>query len=161
MARTTFALLAALAIALMVPGLAPRAADPAPDGTLSDTSGFERAYGASFYAFDACGGSLTGRLFRGVLLEKFARCPFSSEARDRFARRAKAQGAKSSRAIRDMILAHGGLPVRLEGMPMTCHEFMTSADYQRLRAALDLHVREQSDPVTILPGSCDAAEISP
>jgi hypothetical protein len=60
-----------------------------------------------------------------------------------------------------LIFEVGGLPVRLEGMTMTCHAFAASPAYRRLHDALEAHIRGQSDPATILPGPCDAAEITP
>jgi hypothetical protein len=158
MARMTWVPLAA---ALIASPLAHAAAQRAPADALTDTSGFERSYAASFYQFDACGGSLPGRLFRAVLIRKFAQCPFTAEARERFAQRTKAQAAKSSKSIGEMIIARGGLPVRLDGMTLTCHEFFTGVAYQRLRVALDDYVPGRSDPATIFPGPCDAADITP
>jgi hypothetical protein len=147
----------------LVAGLAPcgRAfADPAP-GTLTDPSKFEHAYGASFYGFDACGESLTGKVFRSVLVDKFAQCPFTPEARQHFAHWTKAQRVKSAKAIDEMIIAHGGLPVRLDGMTMTCHEQLMSPANQQLRAALDRYQNGQTDAASILPAACDAPEITP
>jgi hypothetical protein len=136
-------------------------ADEAPAVTLTDASKFERAYGASFYGFDACGESLTGKEFRSVLVDKFAHCPFSPAARAHFAQWTKAQRAKSAKAIDEMILEHGGLPVRLDGMAMTCHEQLLSPANQQLQAALDRYQQGQADAASILPGPCDAAEIAP
>lgn len=138
--------------------LADEAAAPA---ALTDPSKFEHAYGASFYGFDACGESLTGKEFRSVLVDKFAHCPFTPEARKHFAQWTRAQRAKSTQVIQDMILDHGGLPVRLDGMAMTCHEQLISPANQKLQAELDRYQQGQTDANAILPQSCDAPDISP
>ncbi len=120
MRRSTGMMAAALVSVLALGGRA--LADEAPAPGLTDPSKFEHAYGASFYGFDACGESLTGKQFRSVLVDKFAHCPFTPEARKHFAQWTRAQRAKSTQVIQDMIVDHGGLPVRLDGMAMTCHE---------------------------------------
>jgi hypothetical protein len=148
----------------LVAGLAggwAHADEAAPAGSLTDPSAFERAYGASFYGFDACGESLTGKEFRSVLADKFAHCPFTAEARQHFARWTRGQRAKSTQVIQDMIIEHGGLPVRLDGMALTCHEQFMSPANQQLRAVLDRYQQGQADANAILPGACDAAEIAP
>jgi hypothetical protein len=133
----------------------------APTVPLTDASAFERTYGASFYSFDACGDSLTGQEFRAVLVDRFDQCPFSAEARMHFAEWTKAQRLKSSEVIQEMILEHGGLPVRLNGMSTTCHERFLRPDYQRLQANLEQYRRGHADTAAILHGACNALEITP
>ncbi len=133
---------------------------PAPV-SLANPSAFERTYGASLYIFDACGAELTGKQFRSVLVDKFAHCPFTPEARKHFAQWTRAQREKSVQAIKDMIIARGGLPVRLDGMASTCHEQLASPASQQLLAALDRYQQGQATANSILPGPCDAEEITP
>ncbi len=141
--------------------LAEDAAPAAPAAALTNPSAFERTYGASLYMFDACGAELTGKEFRSVLVDKFAHCPFAPEARKHFAQWTRAQREKSVQAIKDMIIARGGLPVRLDGMTSTCHELLTRPASQQLQAARDRYQQGQADANTVLPGACDAAEITP
>jgi hypothetical protein len=134
-------------------------ADGAPN--LEQTAAFEQAYGLSFYVFDACGDGLAGRVWRRALTERLAQCPFSTEAKERFARRSTAQRLKSSKAIQGMIDEHGGLPVRLDGMSQTCHEQMDSPEYRSLRARLDRYAAGQSPLSEVITAPCDATTIVP
>jgi len=147
--------------AMLVAGRGPLADGSTPTIPLTDASAFERAYGASFYGFDACGDSLTGQEVRAVLVDRFAQCPFSAEARKHFAEWTRAQRLKSSEVIQEMILEHGGLPVRLNGMPTTCHERLLRPDYQRLQANLEQYQRGHADTTAIVHGACNAPEITP
>ena len=45
---------------------------------------FEIGYGMSFPTFDACGDATIGQAFRRAILEHFAQCPFSADARAKF-----------------------------------------------------------------------------
>ncbi len=128
---------------------------------LSDTKAFERAYTTSFYEFDACGDGLTGRLFRKALADRLAHCPFSAEARAKFSQRALALRTKSSAMIESMIGSNGGLPVQLEGMPVTCHEQRSSETFQRLTESLKQYAAGQRGVDTVIPAKCDDAEILP
>ncbi len=138
-----------------------RPAQEVPAQELTNTKAFERAYGTSFYEFDACGDGLTGRLFRKALTDKVAQCPFSAEARATFSTRAAAMRTKSSAAIESMIGSNGGLPVQLEGMPVTCREQRNSETFQRLAEALKQYAGGQRSVDAVIPAKCDAADILP
>ena len=122
---------------------------------------FERAFAVSSYAFDACGDGLGGRLFRRALAEKFAQCPFSPEAQSRFRQRTRAQQAKTRDAIAGMIEQRGGLPMQLDGMPMTCHEQQASDGYRRFRSMLDQYAEGSLPAAAVISAPCDAPDLTP
>lgn len=155
-------LFAAVALSVVTsPMAASRAEDASKMPVLTDPSGFERAYATSFYDFDACGAELTGRIFRDVLAQKFAMCPFSADARARYQRWTGVQRRKASAHIKEMIIQYGGLPTRLDGMKTTCHEQTTSAAFQGLQSQLDGFQRGAVTASAILPAPCDSTEITP
>ena len=139
------------------------AAAQAPPGgpALSHPEAFERAFATSSYTFDACGDPVAGRLFRRVLAERFAHCPFTAEAQSRFRQRTRIQQEKSRRMITEMVETHGGLPMRLDGMAMTCHEQQADGDYRRLRERLDQYARGDLPAEAVIAAPCDAPEITP
>jgi hypothetical protein len=155
-------LLCLLILAGMPTGVGPANADDAPGTpTMERTDAFEKAYGASFYEFDACGDGIAGRIYRSALADKLKQCPFSESAKKRFQARATAQRRKSSQAMAKLIEDHGGLPMRLEGMTRSCREQFDSPEYRQVRSRLDEFSagRLASDAVVTQP--CDAAEINP
>ena len=131
------------------------------DELLTDISAFEQADAASFYQFDACGDGLSGKAFRQALRDKFAHCPFDPAARAAFARRMQLQQRKSSALLAQLIDQHSGLPVQLDGMAQTCHEQRGSPQYGRVQAALAQYGRGEASAESVLPGACDAGEITP
>ena len=133
-------------------------ANPVP---LEATAAFEQAYAASFYTFDACGDGVAGQLYRKALIARFAQCPFTAASRDRFRQRAALQRRKSSALIRQEIEQNGGLPPRLEGMSLTCHEQRTSADYRSFRDRLERFAAGTAVAETVIPEPCGADTISP
>ena len=134
---------------------------PAAEPALEDVLAFERGFAVSLYQFDACGDALTGRLFRRALAERFAHCPFSAEARERFARRTRAEQAKARAMLQAMIEREGGLPLRLEGMAETCHARQASEPYRALRTRLEAYAEGALPAEAILPAACDAPDILP
>jgi hypothetical protein len=154
MRRTRLA--AAAALLLCGPALAQTA--PA---ALDNPDAFERGFALSLYQFDACGDPLAGLLFRRALNARFAQCPFSPAARTRYARRTAAEQAKVDERLRKLIEQRGGLPMRLEGMTMTCRQQQESPDYRALRARLEDFSAGRAPAQTIFPAPCDAAEIVP
>ena len=137
-------------------------AQPSPGGpALSHPEAFERAFATSSYTFDACGDPLAGRLFRRALAERFAHCPFTAEAQSRFRQRTRIQQEKSRRMIADMVETHGGLPMRLDGMAMTCHEQQADGNYRKLRERLDQYARGDLPAEAVIVAPCDAPEITP
>ena len=137
------------------------AATPLRADELKDTSAFERAYATSLYTFDGCGDGLTGRAFRKALDEKFAHCPFTDEARARYRERMALQRRKSSAAIAKMVDANSGLPVRLDGMSMTCREQRASTPFQQLDAQLQQYQAGQISVDAVIPAKCDADNVLP
>lgn len=125
------------------------------------TEAFDRAYAVSFYTFDGCGDGLSGRIFRQALVERFNQCPFTTEAKQRFRQQSVAQRVKSGDVIEAMIEANGGMPVKLAGMTMTCHEQQASPDYQKLRTRLVRYLSALLKAQDIVPSSCDADTITP
>ncbi len=132
-------------------------ADPA----LVITSAFEHADAASFYNLDACGDSLDGRLFRRALLEKFMDCPFSDEARTRFARWSQAELRHSRELMAKVVDDVGGLPERLPGMTETCHEQLSSPAIMQLRSTLQHYAAGEITAAAVLPAACDASSVEP
>ncbi len=128
---------------------------------LDHPDAFERAFATSSYSFDACGDPLAGRMFRRALAEKFAHCPFSPEARSRFRQRTLAQQAKTRDAMASMIESHGGLPMQLDGMSMTCHEQQASDDYKRFRGLLDQYAQGGLPAEAVIAAPCDAPDLAP
>jgi len=122
---------------------------------------FERAFGVSSYAFYACGDSLADRILRRAPVEKFAHCPFSPEARSSFRQRTRAQQAKTRQMMDDMIESHGGLPMRLDGMPMTCREQQATDEYRRFRGRLDQYAQGALTTDTVIAAPCDAPDLAP
>jgi hypothetical protein len=131
------------------------------EGPLQQTNAFERAYGLSFYIFDACGDAVAGRIWRRALVERFGQCPFSAEAQARFKNRSTAQRIKAGKAIQSMIEARGGLPIRLEGMSQTCREQRDSAPYQTLRSRLEAYDDGAIASTALIAAPCDADTITP
>lgn len=135
-----------------------QAADP---GQLDRIAPFEQAYAASFYTFDGCGDGVAGLIYRRALLARFAQCPFAAAARDRFRQHIALQRRKSGELIRQQIQDHGGVPLRLQGMPMTCREQQASATYRSFRDRLEHFAAGTATPESVIPEPCEAGAISP
>ncbi len=147
---------------LLLPVCGPAFAQSASEGpALDHPDAFERAFAVSTYSFDACGDSLGGRLYRRALVEKFAHCPFTPAARSRFQQRSRAEFAKNRDTMASMIEEHGGLPVQLDGMPMTCHEQQASDGYKQFRSALEQYAQGSLSAEAIITAPCDAPDIAP
>jgi hypothetical protein len=129
--------------------------------TLDHPEAFERSYGTSFYTFDACGDALGGRLFRQALVERFNQCPFTAPAKALFRNRILAQRVKSSKMIEHMIEITGGLPLRLEGMAMTCREQQSLPEYVTFRDRLYSFSHGQIAANEIIPAKCEADNVAP
>lgn len=128
---------------------------------LANTAAFERAYGTSFYEFDACGDGLTGRLFRRALTDKLAQCPLTPTARSSYAKRTTAMRTRLSATIEGMVDKNGGLPVQLEGMSNTCHEQRNTEAFQHLTEALRQYGGGQRGIDAVIPAKCDDPDILP
>lgn len=153
---------AALASTLIVFLSSPVVAQaPAEHPALERPEAFERGFAVSFYRFDACGDQLAGRMFRRSLAEKFAQCPFSPEARSRYQERTRAQQAKVQRTMQSMVESLGGLPMRLDGMSMTCHEQRSTSSYKQFRERLEQHSQGNLPADAIFAAPCDAPDIVP
>lgn len=122
---------------------------------------FEQAYAASFYTFDACGDGVAGRIYRSAVVARFAQCPFTDAARTRFRQRTALQRKRSSEQIGKTIAEHDGVPLRLEGMRMTCHEQRSSAEYRATRERLEQYEAGQAASDAVIPEPCGAATFSP
>ncbi len=134
---------------------------PAQAAPPDHTDAFERAYATSFYAFDACGDGVAGRIYRQALSARLGQCPFSDAAKARFRERATMQRRKASGAINAMIEENGGLPNRLDGMTQTCHEQRSSDTYRAVRSRLDDYAAGKAPVAAIVPEPCEAEIISP
>lgn len=152
---------AALAGALAVSLAAGALAQSPPERALDDSEAFERGFAVSLYQFDACGDQVAGRMFRRALAERFARCPFSPEARTRFERRTRAEQAKVRGIMERLVEANGGLPPRLDGMSTTCRQRQASEEYRRFRARLERYAEGSVAADAIIPAPCDAADVLP
>ena len=128
---------------------------------LDHTESFERAFATSAYTYDACGDALAGRNFRRALFERFAQCPFTPAARSRFQQNTDGQLEKSRKMVANMVEIHGGLPMRLEGMSMTCHEQQASDSYRQFRDRLEQYSQGVLTAEAIIPAPCDAPDIVP
>ncbi len=128
---------------------------------LEGPAAFERAFAISLYNFDACGDPLAGRMFRRVLAERFAQCSFSSEARARYQQRIRAEQSKVRDWVESLIETRGGLPIRLDGMSMTCHAQRASDDYRELRDRLEQYAQGKLPAQAIIAAPCDAPDIAP
>ncbi len=122
---------------------------------------FDRSYATSFYTFDACGDAVSGRIYRQALVERFNNCPFTAPAKQRFRQRTAAQRHRSGEVIESMIEAYGGLPIRLEGMAMTCREQQSTRDYLALHARLEQYAQGAIKADAIVPAPCDADVVTP
>ncbi len=152
---------AALVI-LMLSLSGPVFAQSSPEASSLDRpDAFERAFAVSSYSLDACGDSLGGRTFRRALVEKFAHCPFSPAAQSRFRQRIRAQQAKARDMMESMIEEHGGLPMRLDGMPTTCHAQQASDEYQQFRSRLEQYSEGKLPAEAVIAAPCDAADLAP
>jgi hypothetical protein len=137
-------------------------ADEAPEPALLErTDAFDKAYGASFYEFDACGDGIAGRIYRSALVDKLKQCAFSEAARKRFQLRATAQRRKSNQVMAKLIEDNGGLPMRLEGMTRSCREQFDSPEYRLVRSRLDDFSSGKLGSDAVITQPCDAPEITP
>ena len=125
------------------------------------TAAFQQAYGASFYTFDACGDGVAGRIYRRALMARFTQCPFSEAARTRFQQWTALQRERSSRMIAKLIEEHDGVPLRLEGMPMTCREQRADPDYVAVRGRLSHYEVGIAGSDAVIPEGCTASSLSP
>jgi hypothetical protein len=92
-------------------------------------------------------------------VERFAHCPFSAAARDRYQRRTRAQMALVREKMAAMIEANGGLPRELAGMSTTCHRQQASEPYRAFRALLERYAAGGVAAEAVIPAACDAADI--
>ncbi len=149
-------------VAVLLPLCGSAFAQSKPESPVLDHSdAFERAFAVSAYSLDACGDSLGGRLYRRALVEKFAHCPFSPAAQSRFRQRTRAQLAKTRDMMESMIEEHGGLPVQLDGMPMTCREQQASDGYKRFRSLLEQYAEGSLPAEAVIAAPCDAPDLAP
>jgi hypothetical protein len=158
------AIVAIAAASMATPSSAqtPPAAAPATHTeTTPSIQAFQNAYAVSFYGFDACGDQVAGRMFRKALTDKFAACPFAPAIRAHFQQWSTAQRARSSRAIAGLIDRNGGLPVRLDGMSVSCREQRASPTYLALRDRLEQYAAGTVTADAVIPESCDAPVITP
>lgn len=139
----------------------PESPDRSKSAALDRPEAFERAFAISSYSFDACGDTLGGRVFRRALVEKFSHCPFSPEARSRFREQTRAQQVKMRDKMDVMIAEHGGLPMQLDGMPMTCHEQQASDGYKRFHSLLEQYAEGGVPAEAVITAPCDAPDIAP
>ena len=56
---------------------------------------------------------------------------------------------------------HGGLPMHLDGAPMTCREQQAETDYRTFRERLDQCAQGGLTAEAVIPAPCDAPEITP
>lgn len=140
----------------------PVAAQSSPGGpALDHPEPFERAFATSSYTYDACGDSLAGRTFRRVLVERFAHCPFTPAARSHFQQNTRGQSAKSRQMLENIVESNGGLPMRLDGMSLTCHEQQASDTYRQFRDRLEQYSQGSLTAEAVISAPCDAADIAP
>jgi hypothetical protein len=144
------------ALLLLLAGTAP-AQSPA----LENPAAFERGFAISLYQFDACGDALAGRMFRRALAERFAQCPFSTEARNHYQQRTRAEFQRVRERMQRLIEDNGGLPRELVGMGTTCHAQQTSEGYRSFRALLERYQAGGVGAEAVIPAGCDAADIMP
>lgn len=133
---------------------------------LSDPTPFEIAYGMSFFEFDACGDAEAGRIFRRALMEKFARCPFTPDARVKFDKwRLEAledllskswEGYAQGETLKGPSELYGD-----DGKPngMTCADYRATPRYRERHVALLQYDRGEIDAEAIIPG-CPAGPAS-
>ena len=100
-------------------------------------------------------------MFRRALAERFAHCPFTPAARSRYQQRTRAQLAKLRQQMDSMVESRGGLPMRLDGMSMTCHEQQATDDYKSFRGRLSQYAQGDLSADAVIAAPCDAAEIMP
>ena len=139
--------------------LVPLAARAAP---LEDTRAFDRAFAASFYAFDACGDGKYGALFRRALNARFAQCPFSPQAQAAHRRRNALQAEKSRERMEALIEETGGVPLRLArhggDLAASSAPSLTTA---AIRTKLESYSEGAAKLEDVLPAPCDAEAITP
>ena len=134
---------------------------PAASQTLDRPDAFGHAFALSLYQFDSCGDPLAGRMFRRALAVRFAQCPFTAEARARFTAETRGHVARSRRFMENQIETAGGLPRQLEGMTTTCHAQQASESYRSYRSQLEAFNAGTLPAEAIIPGACDAADLTP
>lgn len=139
-----------------VPGRA--VADEIP---LDRSSFFYPAFGLSYLHFDGCGDRQGGEIFRKVLMDRLAACPFSPEARATFRTWAAETGTKADAEIRAYIARHGRYPDRTDGMKGSCAEQQASEAYVRLRANLLEYAAGRLAPEAISAEPCGALSPAP
>ncbi len=100
-------------------------------------------------------------IFRRALAERMAQCSISETALQRFRQRTTVLLKNAHDRINTLIEERGGLPDRIDGMTVTCHEHQTSPSYVRLRDKLNAYSEGLANFDAIIPGECDAAAFTP
>ena len=100
-------------------------------------------------------------MFRKALAAKMALCPISEEAMTRYQQRTAFLLKKEQDRIKKIVEERGGLPDKIEGMTVTCHEQQSSPAYVQLHEKLDAFVEGKMEPNAIIPGDCDAGSFTP
>ena len=136
-------------------------ATPALAAPAESTRAFEQAFATSLFVFDACGDGDHGVIFRQALAEKMAQCAISQTALQRFRQRTAVLLKNEKDRINKAIVERGGLPDRIEGMPVTCHEHQSSPSYVQLRDTLNAYSEGLANFDAIIPGDCDAEGFTP
>jgi len=113
------------------------------------------------FVFDACGDQLSGEMFRRVLAAKMAQCPIPEDALKRYQQRTTVLLKMEKDRIKKIVEERGGLPDRIEGMTVTCHEHQTSPAYVGMLDKLNAYVEGRMAPDAIIPGGCDATAFTP
>ena len=136
-------------------------ATPALAAPAKSTRAFEQAFATSLFVFDACGDEDHGVIFRKALAEKMAQCAISQTALQRFRQRTAVLLKNERDRINKIIAERGGMPDRIEGMTVTCHEHQSSPSYVRLRDTLNAYSEGLANFDAIIPDECDAAAFTP
>jgi hypothetical protein len=100
-------------------------------------------------------------MFRKALAAKMALCPIPEEAMKRYQQRTAFLLKKEQDRIKKIVEERGGLPDKIEGMTVTCHEQQSSPAYVQLHEKLDAFVEGKTEPNAIIPGGCDSASFTP
>ena len=135
------------------------------DDQLTDPTPFEIAYGLSFYDYDACGDAAAGSILRHAIIEKLEHCPFSPQAKARFA----AWRLETAEGLLSQLLSNqDGSPVgppevsepTAGGTPMTCERYRSTQRYVDRRADLLRYSKREMTVDQLLGADCPSGPAS-
>jgi hypothetical protein len=145
--------LAAIFVAALFCGGA--TAKPAATPMLTDDAAFRAAFQASFRAFDGCGETVDGQLYRKALVEKVQNCPFTPDIKSAFRQWSDGAAAQGAADLRRYVAEHDKLPESLDRMKVQCRAEQKTPAYQKTVTALARYAKGAARFDEVTPEPCD------